>query len=69
MRNLPLQFIDEKTIGHINTVARRRSSAPVHAKNWMMRVWRTVLANLDGDGPRSIANFERVMRGVEPNRR
>jgi hypothetical protein len=31
-------------------------------QNWAAKVWRAVLANLDADGPRSIANFERVMK-------
>jgi hypothetical protein len=67
MRNLPLQFVDERTIQHIEAMHSRQRTNPAPVRNWLGRVWQAILENLDGDGPRSIANFERAMKG--PGRR
>jgi hypothetical protein len=32
---------------------------------WLARAWRGLLENLDGDGPRSLAAFERAMSGTQ----
>lgn len=37
---------------------------PIHAgrrKSWAAKLWRGLLENLDGDGPRSIVNLERAL--------
>lgn len=62
MRNIALQFLDERTIEHIEQVNRAAQQQRPPAKTWPAKVWRTILENLDGDGPRSIANLERMMR-------
>ena len=62
MRSFALQFLDEKTIEHIEQVNRRKRERPA-AQGMAAKVWRAILENLDGDGPRSIANLERAMKG------
>jgi hypothetical protein len=69
MRNVPLPVLDERTLDHINRVnrrthARRDALGSIKGnKSLVARIWRFLLDNLDGDGPRSVANLERVFRG------
>ena len=61
MRNFPLQFVREETIEHIAQVGSVRREE-MKAGGWAAKLWRAIMENLDGDGPRSIANLERAMR-------
>jgi hypothetical protein len=41
------------------------NGAETRPQGWFARAWHGLLTNIDGDGPRSLAAFERAMRGTQ----
>lgn len=66
MHNIPLSFISEETLAAIARHQQRRKSSPAGRSSFRKMAARFGELLLNFDGPNSVLNFERAMRGSRP---